>query len=157
MKRTFLAAILAAATATSVVVAQPARTPTNSAAPAAQPAKKGKLVFALTTGMEDLQMLSSTFRHAMAALKSGHLEKVVILSYGRSAVLFDPTVTAIPEDIRKLAAQAQAAGVELVVCNNSLQKFGIDPERLQPRARIVENAMTELARLVSEGYAVVTY
>lgn len=156
MKRMMIAVMLAAMTFASAAGAQPAKAQ-GSAPPAAQPAKKGKLVFAATTGMEDLQTLSSAFRHAMVAWKSGHLEKVVVLSYGRSAVVFDPTVKAIPDEVRKLAAQAQAAGVELVVCNNSLQKFGIDPASLQPRARVVENAMAELALLVSEGYAVVSY
>lgn len=159
MKRTMMTAfLLAAVTAASPAAAQPTKAqPSTPASLSAQPAKKGKLVFAAMTGMEDMQTMSSAYRHAMVALKSGHLDKVVVLSYGRSAVVYDSTVKAIPDDVRKLAAQAQAAGVELVVCKNSLEKLGIDPASLQPKPRIVENAMAELARLVAEGYAVVSY
>lgn len=157
MTQAILAAMAITASAASAAMAEPTRAQESPKDQRTVPAKKGKLVFAAMTGMEDAQTLASTFRHATVAMKSGYLEDVVILSYGRSAVVFDPTVTAIPDEIRKLAKEAQAAGVELVVCNNSLQKFGIDAASLQPKARVVENAMTELARLVSEGYAVVSY
>lgn len=156
MKRTIVALLLAAVTAAPATAAEPTRPQAGTPA-SARPAKKGKLVFVARTGMEDMQTMSSAYRHATAAQKSGHLEKVVVLSYGRSSVLFDPSVKAIPEEPRKLAAEALAAGVELVVCNNSLEKFGIDPAALQPKARVVEDAITELSRLVAEGYAVVSY
>lgn len=152
------AAIMIIATGVLATATPADAEPPSTARPAVvQTAKKGKLVFAAMTGMEDMQTMSSVYRHAMVALKSGHLEKVIVLSYGRSAVLYDPTVTAVPDDVRKLASQAQAAGVELVVCKSSLQKLGIDPASLQPKARVVDNAMVELARLVGEGYAVVSY
>lgn len=146
----FLFAALTTASTSHAANAQPAT-------PSAQPAKKGKLVFAAMAGMEDMQTMSSAFRHATAALKSGHLDKVVVLSYGRSAVVYDPTVKAIPDDVKKAMVEAQAAGVELVVCKNSLDKLGIDPATLQPKPRIVDNAMAELALLVADGYAVVSY
>lgn len=153
MMAAFLFAALTAASTSSVAANAQAATPT----PSAQPAKKGKLVFAAMAGMEDMQTMSSAYRHAMVALKSGHLDKVVVLSYGRSAMVFDPTVKAVPDDVKKVVAEAQAAGVELVVCKNSLEKLGIDPATLQPKPRIVDNAMVELARLVADGYAVVRY
>lgn len=125
---------------------------------AAQPsAKKGKLVFVAMTGLEDIGTLSSSFRHAKAAVESGHLEHVVWLSWGRAVVSLDPTVKAVPNEVRQHAEAARAAGVELVACAQALKKFDIDPAKLEPKARVVENGVTELARLVAEGYAVIRY
>lgn len=126
-------------------------------APAPKPARQGKLVFVATTGLEDLGTLSSSFRHAKTARESGHLSDVVWLSYGRSIVSLDPTVKAVPEGVRKEAQAAKAAGVRLVACGNALQKFDIDPKKLQPQAEVVENGVAELSRLVAEGYQVIRY
>lgn len=121
------------------------------------PSRKGKLVFVATTGLEDIGTLSSSFRHARGALESGHLESVVWLTYGRAVVALDPTVKAVPESVRKAAAEAKAAGVKLVACATALKKFDIDPKKLRPRAEVVPNGAHELARLVAEGYAVIRY
>lgn len=122
-----------------------------------QPVAKGKLVFVSTTGLEDIGTLGSSFRHAKAAKESGHLSDVVWLSYGRSVVALDPTIKAVPEEVRKLAAEAKAAGVRMVACGNALSKFGIDPKTLTPAAEVVPNGVGELSRLVAEGYAVIRY
>lgn len=121
------------------------------------PAPKGKLVFVAMTGPEDVLTLSSSFRHALAAKKSGRLEDVVWLGYGRSVVAFDPTVKVVPEDVRKNAAEARKAGVKLLVCGQALAKWGMDPQKLEPQAEVVANAIDELARLVSEGYQIIRY
>jgi|GEM_PF-2722938 len=121
------------------------------------PARQGKLVFVSTTGLEDLGTLSSAFRHAKAAKVSGHLSDVVWLTYGRAVVALDPTVKAVPDSIRKEAQEAKAAGVRLVACGSALEKFGIDRNKLQPQAEVVDNGVTELARLVAEGYQVIRY
>lgn len=122
-----------------------------------QPQKKGKLVFVATTGLEDVGTLSSSFRHAKTAKESGYLEDVVWLAYGRAIVALDPTVKAVPEEVRKHAAEAQKAGVRLVACGNALEKYGIDPKNLQPRAEVTKNGVVELSRLVAEGYQVIRY
>ena len=137
----------------------------NAAAPAAPaatqqkkaPQKQGKLLFVAMTGLEDLNTLTSSLRHARIAKESGYLSDVVWLSYGRSIVSFDPTVKAVPASVKEELKLAQAAGVELVVCNNSLQKYGIDPKTIEPKARVVPKGAEELARLVSEGYQVIRY
>lgn len=120
-------------------------------------APKGKLVFVAMTGAEDLGTLSSSFRHAAAAKRSGHLEDVVWLSWGRAVVALDPTVSGIPADIRTQAEEAQRAGVRLVACGQALRKWGIDPATLSPKAEVVPNGIDELARLVSLGYQVIRY
>lgn len=121
------------------------------------PAPKGKLVFVATTGLEDLGTLTSSLRHAAGAMKSGHLSEVVWLTYGRAVVALDPTVKAVPAEVRKVAEEAKAAGVRLVACGNALEKFDIDPRKLQPAAEVVPNGVAELSRLVAEGYAVIRY
>lgn len=133
--------------------------PPASAQGASQPtpARKGRLVFVATTGLEDIGTLSSSLRHAKTAKESGYLEDVVWLTYGRAVVALDPTVKAVPESVRKHARAAQAAGVRLVACGNALKKFDIDPKRLDPRAEVVENGVHELARLVAEGYQLIRY
>ncbi|WP_426752710.1 DsrE family protein [Myxococcus sp. Y35] len=121
------------------------------------PARQGKLVFVATTGLEDISTLSSSFRHAKSAKASGYLSDVVWLTYGRAVVALDPTVKAVPEEVRKQAQEAAAAGVRLVACGTALRKFGIDPKKLQPQAEVVDNGVAELARLVAEGYQVIRY
>lgn len=124
----------------------------------AKPAHQGKLVFVAMTGLEDLGTLSSSFRHAATAKKSGHLSDVVWLSWGRAVVALDPTVKAVPESVREEARLAQEAGVRLVACGNALAKFDIDPKTVTPKGvAVVPNGVTELARLIAEGYEVIRY
>ena len=129
----------------------------SQAAEKKTPARQGKLVFVSTTGLEDLGTLSSSFRHAKAAKESGYLSDVVWLSYGRAVVALDPTVKAVPESVRKEAQAAKAAGVRLVACGHALQKYDIDPKKLQPQAEVVDNGVAELSRLVAEGYQIIRY
>lgn len=121
------------------------------------PAKKGKLAFVAMTGPEDVGMLTSSFRHALAAKKSGHLEEVVWLSWGRAVVALDPKNTVVPEEVRAHARAAQAGGVRLVACGQALKKWGIDPESLTPAAEVVANGVDEMARLIAEGYEIIRY
>jgi len=139
----------------AAIAAAPSRAP--QATETQVPARQGKLVFVSTTGLEDIGTLSSSFRHAQAAKESGYLSDVVWLSYGRAVVALDPTVKAVPEGVRKAAQAAKAAGVRLVACGHALQKFDIDPKKLQPEAGVVDNGVAELSRLVAEGYQVVRY
>ncbi len=121
------------------------------------PARQGKLVFVATTGLEDLGTLSSSLRHVKSAKESGYLSDVVWLTYGRAVVALDPTVKAVPAEVREAAQAARDAGVRLVACGSALRKFGIDPKALQPQADVVDNGVAELSRLVAEGYQVIRY
>ncbi|RKH50159.1 hypothetical protein D7Y23_14205 [Corallococcus sp. AB050B] len=136
----------------ATIVAAPSQAPGKKA-----PAHQGRLVFVSTTGLEDIGTLSSSFRHAKTAKESGYLSEVVWLTYGRAVVALDPTVKAVPEEVRMEARAAKAAGVRLVACGNALAKFGIDPKKLQPEAEVVDNGVAELSRLVAEGYQVIRY
>jgi len=124
---------------------------------AAGEAPKAKLLFVSTTGLEDLGTLSSSFRHAIAATRSQHVEDVVWIGYGRAIVAFDPTVEAVPASVREQAQAALTSGVKLKVCAEALRKYGIDPKKIEPKAEVVANAIDEVARLVAQGYQVINY
>lgn len=145
------------AAAAVLAVASPGVVHGAPAAPMQAAAKQASMVFVANTGLEDVQTLTSSLRHAIAAKKSGHLSKVVWMVYGRAIVVFDPKVKAVPDSMRKLAKEAADAGVEVVVCNEALKKYGIPADGLAIPARVVPNAITELAKLVSEGAAVLRY
>lgn len=121
------------------------------------PTPKGKLVFVAMTGPEDTLTLGSSFRHALAAKKSGHLEDVVWLSWGRAVTALDPKLDILPKEVKEHAKAAQKAGVRLVACGQALKKWDIDAKKLEPKAEVVANGVDELAKLVSQGYQVIRY
>jgi intracellular sulfur oxidation DsrE/DsrF family protein len=143
-----LALSTAAALSPSAVAAAP---------PAAVPVAAGGMVFVANAGLEDIGTLSSSLRHAKVAKESGHLEDVVWIVYGRAIVILDPTVKAVPQGLRDDVAAARAAGVRIVACGVALEKYGIDPARLEPQAEVVPNGINEVARLAAEGYALLRY
>lgn len=126
-------------------------------ADAKAPTPRGKLVFVAMTGPEDVATLSSSFRHALAAKNSGHLEDVVWLSWGRAVSALDPKLEIVPAEVRAHAQAAWEGGVRLVACGQALRKWGIDPAALTPKAEVVPNGVDELARLVAQGYQVIRY
>jgi intracellular sulfur oxidation DsrE/DsrF family protein len=132
--------------------APPASTP---AAPA--PKRAPGLVFIANSGLEDLQTLSNSLKHAKAAQESGYLDQVVWLVYGRAIVLLDPGVKAVPASLREDLAAAKASGVRLVACAQALDRNGIDRAGVDPTVEVVPNAMNELGRLIADGYEVVRY
>lgn len=148
-----LATILVTAPLTGLAAAPSSAKTTQ----AAVPAPKAKLVFVAMTGLEDVGTLSSSLRHAIAAAKSPQYSEVVWLAYGRSIVVFDPTVKAVPSSIHELAREAKKAGVRLVGCESAMKKYDIDPKRLAFPAESVANAIDELGRLIADGFAVIRY
>lgn len=50
-------------------------------------------------------------------------------------------------------AAAKAQGIVFAVCNNSLRRNNIDPERVKPEASIVPSAVVELIRKQSQGWS----
>ena len=121
------------------------------------PSPKGKLVFVAMTGPEDAGTLSSSFRHALAAKKSGYLEDVVWLSWGRTVVALDSETSVLPKEVKEHAKAAQKGGVRLVACGQALKKWNVDRAKLEPKVEVVANGVDELARLVSLGYEVIRY
>lgn len=150
--RALLVALLLLTSARDVAAA-PRRT-----APAEQDAPRARtgLVFVANTGLEDVQTLSSSLRHAVTAKASGHLDEVVWIVYGRAIVALDPTVT-VPASVRDELQRAREAGVRLVACAQALDRFDVDPDALPEGVEVVPNALSEIARLVANGYALLRY
>jgi intracellular sulfur oxidation DsrE/DsrF family protein len=141
----------------SLAVAAPAGALAKEPVAAAAQKERASLVVVANTGLEDVQTLSSSLRHAVGAKQSGHLDEVVWLVFGRAIVLLDPDVGAVPDGLKADLKAAQEAGVRIVACGQALAKFDIDPARLPPGVEVVPNGMGELARLVADGYAVLRY
>ncbi|MEO6807966.1 MAG: DsrE family protein [Isosphaeraceae bacterium] len=127
---------------------------------AADPGSKGhgKLVFVLTTGLEDLQSVGAAIKHSEHAQKSGYLDQTVLLVYGRSVQAFSQDIQAKPPTVAKAIKEASDAGVRIVVCRIALEKFNIPEDRLESGVtEVVPNAIDTLAELVSKGYQIIKY
>ena len=153
-----LAALTALGCAPAPVVGRPATA--ASAAPSA-PADQGgrrSLVFVLTTGLEDMQMMTSAFRHARVAMEQKKLDEVTVLIYGRGVHAVDGAISARPPQLSALIRDAMTAGVHVQVCAHALANMGIGPEKLDPPGvEIVPNAMITLVDDVARGAAIVRY
>jgi len=126
----------------------------------AQPGSKGhgKMVFVLTTGLEDLQSVNMAIRHAGMAKKSGYLDDSVLLVYGRSVQAFSKDVTAKPPQVAAAIKEAKEAGARIILCGEALKRFDIPKEKLEPGVdEVVPNSIVTLAELVSKGYQIIKY
>jgi intracellular sulfur oxidation DsrE/DsrF family protein len=118
----------------------------------------GKMVFVLTTGLEDLQSVNMAFRHAGMAKKSGFLDDSVLLVYGRAIQAFSKDITAKPPQIAAAIKEAKEASARIILCGEALKRFDILEEKLEPGVdEIVPNSIVTLAELVSKGYQIIKY
>jgi intracellular sulfur oxidation DsrE/DsrF family protein len=127
-----------------------------------QPTLKGhgKLVLALTTGMEDMQTLNMALRHAKMAKESGYLADVVLLVYGRAIMAFNGAMgqSGRPPQIAAMAREAQHAGVRIVHCRNSIEQMGIPMDKIDPKPdEFVPLGIVKLSELISQGYQAIRY
>jgi hypothetical protein len=155
----WIAAALLAALVGSPVMAAEGTDTKNAGDPAsAEPKGHGKLVVVLTSGLEDLQTVNMALRHAAMSKKSGYLDDVVLLVYGRGIQVFAKDITAKPPQVGKAIEEAKAAGVHIRVCAESMKKFNIAKEGLEPGVEeVVPNAIVTLSELVSKGYQILKY
>jgi intracellular sulfur oxidation DsrE/DsrF family protein len=153
--RTALIAGLATILSTALVFSQ-GQTLKIPKAPAGR-APHGKLLFALTTGYEDLQTANMALKQLKLAKEAGYLEDITVVAYGRGVQLFDNT-KARPEQTAQFIREAQAAGIRFHVCNNALNTLGIPVSRLDPKPdEIVPFGIVKVSQLVSDGYQVIRY
>lgn len=118
----------------------------------------GKMVFVLTTGLEDLQSVTMAIRHAGLALQSGFLDDTVLLVYGRSVQAFGKEITAKPPQVTAAIKEAKEAGVRIILCGEALKRFDISRDKLEPGVdEVVPDSITTLAELVSKGYQIIKY
>lgn len=127
---------------------------------AVEPGTKGhgKMVFVLTTGLEDLQSVNMAIRHAGMAKKSGFLDDSVLLVYGRGVQAFAKDITAKPPQVSAAIKEAKEAGARIILCGEALKRFDISKEKLEPGIdEVVPNSIVTLAELVSKGYQIIKY
>ncbi len=127
---------------------------------AVEPGSKGhgKMVFVLTTGLEDLQSVNMAIRHAGMAKKSGFLDDSVLLVYGRAVQAFSKDITAKPPQVSAAIKEANEAGARIILCGEALKRFDIPKEKLEPGVdEVVPNSIVTLAELVSRGYQIIKY
>ncbi|GAC1471530.1 MAG: hypothetical protein NVSMB9_17780 [Isosphaeraceae bacterium] len=133
---------------------------TEASKPSAKPGSKGhgKMVFVLTTGLEDLQSVNMAIRHAGMARKSGYLDDSVLLVYGRSVQAFSKGITAKPPQVAAAIKEAKEAGARIIVCGEALKRFDIPESKLEAGVdEVVPNSIITLAELVSKGYQIIKY
>lgn len=126
----------------------------------AEPGSKGhgKMVFVLTTGLEDLQAVNMAIRHAGMTRKSGYLDDSVLLVYGRAVQAFSKDITAKPPQTASFIKEAKEAGVRILICGEALKRFDIPREKLEPGVdAVVPNSIVTLVELVSMDYQVIIY
>ena len=143
-----------------VVVIAHAAPRAGATKPNAQPGSRGhgKMVFVLTTGLEDLQSVNMAIRHAGMAMKSGYLDDSVLLVYGRGVQAFAQDITAKPPQLAAAIKEAKAAGARILVCGEALRRFNIPKDKLESGVdEVVPNSIVTLAELVSKGYQIIKY
>lgn len=147
--------LLSLGAASSPLLAQPS--PTKPPAKTA-PRSERTLVYILTTGLEDAQVMQSVFTHARVAAERRRLREVVILVYGRGVFAFDGDIEGRPPKLAESIREAMKAGVKVQVCGTALSKMGIDRKRLDPQpTEVVPQATATLVDYVADGAAVVKY
>ncbi len=153
-----VAALLAALVGPPALAGEPTNAQGAAENAPAEPKGHGKLVVVLTSGLEDLQAVNMAIRHAGMAKKSGYLDDVVLLVYGRGVQAFARGITAKPPQIGKAIEEAKAAGVHIQICAEALKKFDIPQDGLEPGVEeVVPNAIITLSELVSRGYQILKY
>lgn len=119
---------------------------------------KRSLVLALATGVEDVQTMTSIFRHARIAAEQKKLDEVVVLIHGRGIQAVDGALAVRPPQLTKMIEEAIAAGVKIQVCAHSMEQFGVQKEKLTPaNIEVVPVAMATMVDYVARGAAVVRY
>ncbi|MBK9365117.1 MAG: DsrE family protein [Deltaproteobacteria bacterium] len=129
----------------------------KAAAPAEEVKAKTGLVFIANTGLEDVQTLAASLKHAKAAMESGQVDEVHWIVYGRATAILDPDLKTIPESLKADVEAARAAGVRLVACGNAIERNGLDRARLAFPIEVVDTGIGEVARLSALGYGLLRY
>jgi uncharacterized protein len=128
-----------------------------AATPMATP-ERGKLVFLLTTGVEDRNQTDLCLHYALTAVKSGHLAEVAVLADGGGLKAFVSGTGPKSPGTVELVRQAQAAGVRLIVSAADLRQAGLTAADLTPEPNeVVADGAAKIAELVGQGYEVVRF
>jgi hypothetical protein len=117
-----------------------------------------KVVFLLTTGLENVHALDTLLQYAVAAKKSGHLSDVVVLADSRGVEILAGNMGARPAQTAALAKQAKAAGVRFLVTAPGLKQFNLAAADLDPSPdEIVPDGGDRLSDLISQHYEIIHF
>ena len=117
-----------------------------------------KVVFLLTTGLENVQALDTLLQYAIAAKKSGHLSDVVVLADSRGVEILAGNMGARPAQTAALAKQAKAAGVRFLVTAPGLKQFDVAAADLDPKPdEIVPDGGGRLSDLISQHFEIIHF
>jgi uncharacterized protein len=121
---------------------------------------RGKLVFMLTTGFEDLVEVKLCLEDIKASQKSGYLEDLIWLVRGRGVDALGTAegVLTRPPEIVSLAREVKAAGVRIIASSDAVKQQKIPLAKLDPKPTdLVDDSGTLLAELVSQNYQIIRY
>jgi intracellular sulfur oxidation DsrE/DsrF family protein len=119
------------------------------------PPPSGKIVLVALSGPEDVMKLMAPYHHAAVMKKTGRLQEVAIVVYGRAVAALSTKAKGIPPPVREAIKAAHAAGVSIYVCETALANAGID--EIVPEAQRVPQGAAKIAELVSEGFVPMQY
>lgn len=129
--------------------------PAPAGKPGAAPPPSGKIVLVGLSGPEDIMKLMGPYHHALVMKKTGRLQDVAIVIYGRAVAALSTKAKGIPPPVREAIKEAHAAGIPIYVCEMALSMAGID--EIVPEAQRVPQGAAKIAELVSEGYVPMQY
>ena len=127
----------------------------TSPAAATTPAPSGKIVLVAISGPEDAMKLLGPYHHAVIMKKTGRLQDIAIVVYGRAVAALSTKAKGIPQPVRDAIKEAHAAGIPIFVCNTALSNAGID--EVIPEAQRVPQGAAKIAELISEGFVPMQY
>lgn len=120
--------------------------------------RPNKLVYLLTTGLENVRSLDILLQYAISAKKSGHLSEVAILTDSRGVEILAASQSTRPAQTAALAKQAKAAGVRFLVAEAGLKQVNMTAADLDPKPdEIVPDGGDRLAELISQHYEVIHF
>ena len=118
---------------------------------------RGRLVFMLTTGLEDLREVELCLADVKAAKASGYTADVILIVRGRGAEAL-ANLNGRPSRIAKLAREVKSSGIQIVASANEFKQEGISAASMDPTpSDLVPDAAVRMAELVSQGYQVIRY
>ena len=126
------------------------------AAGARSPAPHGKIVLVGFTGLEDPRKLIAPYKHALAMKKTGRLEAVDLVIYGRAVDALS-TKQQVPPELDEAIRAVHAAGIPIFVCENALKAAHIPLLEVRSEATPIPSGAAKIAELVSEGFAPLQY
>jgi uncharacterized protein len=120
---------------------------------------RGKLIFMLTTGREDIREVRLCLENLKTARASGYLEDAIWIVEGRGVeALGSVEGLSRPPELVQLAREVKASGVHLIASSSSLEQYRISTAGLDPKPdELVPDPALRMAEMVSQGYQVIRY